>query len=153
MLVVFILLGGLLLAPPCAQAQPPARAEPSQQGQTASARALPSLEGQTGQHRFWDRKNLALFAGVGAVRALDYTSTRDFRSRGRSEILLSNYVVDNKPLFIGLEAAGVAASIGLSYLLHRTGHHKLERWLSLAHIGAGTTGTIRNYNLKSAPGY
>jgi hypothetical protein len=150
---VLILLGVLLLAPLCGQAQQPGPPAPSVKAQAAPEPAPASPEGETGRHRFWDAKNLALFAGVGAMRALDYASTRNFRSRGRSEILLSNYVVDNKPLFVGIEAAGTAASIGLSYLFHRTGHHKLERWLSAVHIGVGTAGTIRNYNLKSAPGY
>jgi hypothetical protein len=100
------------------------------------------------EHRFWDRTNLELFAGVAAVRALDYASTRHFRSRGANEILLSNSIVDNKPLFAGIEVAATAASIGVSYLFHRTGHHKLERWVSIVHIGAGAFGDARNYTLK-----
>ena len=81
---------------------------------------------------------------------LDYASTRHFRVRGVDEWLLSNSIVDNKPLFLGIEAAGTAASMGVSYLLHRTGHHKLERWVSIIHIGIGVGGSIRNYTL-SAP--
>ena len=99
-------------------------------------------------HRFWDSTNSALFAGVAGVRALDYASTTGFRSRGVDEVLLSNSVVDNHPLFAGIEAAGVAASIGVSYLFHRSGHHKLERWVSIVHIGAGVGGSIRNFGLK-----
>ena len=91
-----------------------------------------------------------LFAGVGAGRALDYASTRHFRDRGVNEWLLSNSVVDNKPLFTGIEAAGVAASIGASYLFHRTGHHKLERWVSIVHIGVAVGGSVRNYTMKAS---
>jgi hypothetical protein len=98
-------------------------------------------------HRFFDRTNLMLFAGVAAVRALDYTSTEHFRSLGDNEVLLSNSVVDNKPLFAGIEVAGTALSIGVSYWLHRTGHHKLERWVSIIHIGVGMVGDIHNYSL------
>ena len=98
-------------------------------------------------HRFFDRTNLTLFAGVAAVRALDYTSTRHLRSLGDNEVLLTNSVVDNKPLFAGIEVAGTALSIGLSYWLHRTGHHKLERWVSVVHIGVGAVGDIHNYSL------
>lgn len=100
-------------------------------------------------HRFWDRSNALLFAGVGAARGLDYASTRNMRARGRDEILLTNDIVDNKPLFAGIEAAGSLASIGVSYWFHRAGHHRLERWVSILHITAATTGAARNYSLKT----
>lgn len=102
------------------------------------------------RHAFWNRENGWLFAGVGAFRALDYTSTRNMRDRGRQEILLSNWVVDNRPLFIGIEAAGTGLSIGLSYLMHRTGHHKVEHLISIGHISVAAFGDARNYALKSA---
>jgi hypothetical protein len=100
-------------------------------------------------HRFWDRENDLLFAGVAGARVLDYSSTLNMRRRGRQEILLSNWVVDHHGLFAGVEASGVALSVGASYVLHRTGHHKLERWVSIVHIGVGTGGAIRNYSLKT----
>jgi hypothetical protein len=99
-------------------------------------------------HRFWDGANQGLFAGVGAARALDFASTRHFRNRGVDEWLLTNSVVDNKPLFAGAEAAGTAASILVAYAFHRTGHHRLERWLSIAHIVVGTGEAIRNFTLN-----
>ncbi|HKT10994.1 MAG TPA: hypothetical protein VJW77_04135 [Terriglobia bacterium] len=101
-------------------------------------------------HRFFDRTNLMLFAGVATVRALDYTSTQHFRSLGNNEVLLTNSIVDNKPLFAGIEVAGTALSIGAAYWLHRTGHHKLERWVSIVHIGVGTFGDAHNYSLGPA---
>ncbi|HVA01692.1 MAG TPA: hypothetical protein VMV34_08565, partial [Terriglobia bacterium] len=66
-----------------------------------------------GSHHFWDKTNLMLFAGVATVRALDYTSTQHFRRLGHNEVLLTNSVVDNKPLFAGIEVAGTALSVGL----------------------------------------
>lgn len=98
-------------------------------------------------HHFFDRTNLALFGGVAAARVLDYTSTQHFRRQGNTEVLLTNSIVDNRPLFAGIEAAGTAASIGVSYWLHRTGHHKLERWVSIVHIGVGAVGDAHNYSL------
>lgn len=88
-----------------------------------------------------------LFVGVAAARALDYTSTQHFRRLGDHEVLLSNSIVDNKPLFAGIEVAGTALSIGAAYWLHRTGHHKLERWVSIVHIGVGVVGDAHNYSL------
>ena len=71
---------------------------------------------------------------------LDYSSTRYLRDEGNNELLLTNSIVDNRPLFVGIELAGTAASIGVSYLFHRTGHHSLERWVSIVHIGVGAGG-------------
>jgi len=100
-------------------------------------------------HRFWDWENGLLFAGVTGARALDYSSTLNMRRRGRNEALLTNWVVDDHPLFAGVEATGVGLSIAASYLFHRTGHHELERWMSVVHIGVATGGAIRNYSLKT----
>jgi hypothetical protein len=101
-------------------------------------------------HSFWDKENDWLFAGVGASRTLDYFSTLNLRRRGRQEILITNDAVDNHAAFAVIEAAGTGVSIGASYLFHRYGHHKVERWTSIIHIGLTTGGAIRNYSLKTA---
>jgi hypothetical protein len=100
-------------------------------------------------HQFMDKTNIFLFSGIAAVRVLDYTSTRNMLARGREEILIPDDVVHNTPGFASLEAAGAATSIGISYLLHRTGHHKLERWMSAGHIAVTGFGAARNYALES----
>jgi len=100
-------------------------------------------------HAFWDRTNILLFSGVAVVRGMDYASTRNFQARGRQEILLPEDVVDNSAAFATIEAAGTLTSIGISYILHRTGHHTLERWMSIGHIGVTAFGDIRNYCLKT----
>jgi hypothetical protein len=100
-------------------------------------------------HRFWDRTNDWWFAGVGAARGLDYASTLNLRRRGVNEVFLTNSIVDNHPLFGGIEAAATGASIGVSYVFHRAGHHRLERWTSIVHFGVATVGAARNYALKT----
>jgi len=100
-------------------------------------------------HAFWDRTNILLFSGVAVVRGMDYASTRNFQARGRQEILLPEDVVNNSAAFASIEAAATATSIGISYILHRTGHHSLERWMSIGHIGVTAFGDIRNYCLKT----
>jgi hypothetical protein len=117
---------------------------------TARGPTQPKARSQTSMqaHKFWDHKNIGLFLGVGGARMLDYASTRHLRDQGNDEWLLTNAVVDNRPLFVGIELAGTAASIGVSYLFHRTGHHSLERWVSIVHIGVGVGGSIHNYALK-----
>lgn len=132
----------------CAQA-------PANEPQAPSAIVVPPVsenqtKKQTGEHRFWDKKNDYLFASVGAARTFDYFSTLNLRRRGDQEVLLTNDVVDNHAAFAAIEAAGTGASIGASYLFHRYGHHKLERWTSIVHFGLTTTGAVRNYCLKTA---
>ena len=92
---------------------------------------------------------MALFSGIAITRGMDYASTRNFEARGRQEILLPEDVVHNSAGFASLEAAGAMTSVGISYLLHRTGHHKLERWMSIGHINVTAFGDVRNYALVS----
>src|SRR6202521_6274179 len=106
--------------------QPAGSGTPAEQKKTAEAPKAANLPAP-GVHGFWDRENDWLFAGVGAGRVLDYTSTLKLRRRGIDEALLTNSIVDNHPLFVGIEVAATAASVGVSYLFHRTGHHRLER--------------------------
>ena len=132
----------------CAQA-------PATETPTLSLSVVPRAgEDQTQErihvHRFWDKKNDWLLAGVGAARTFDYFSTLNLRRRGDQEILVTNDLVDNHAAFAVVEAAGTGVSIGVSYLFHRYGHHKLERWASIVHFGLATTGAVRNYCLKTA---
>jgi hypothetical protein len=111
--------------------------------------ALPSRPAPPQRHSFWDRTNLALFSGIAVTRGMDYASTRNFQARGRQEILLPEDVVNNSAGFASLEAAATMTSVGVSYVLHRTGHHKLERWMSIGHINVTGFGDVRNYALES----
>jgi hypothetical protein len=115
-----------------------------------SAAPVPKKFVEGSPHRFWDKKNGWLFAGVAASRTLDYFSTLNMRRRGRQEVFLTNEVVDNHAGFAAIEAAATGVSIGAAYLFHRYGHHKLERWVSIVHIGAASTGAVRNYCLQTA---
>ena len=150
----------VLMSAPLLQAQQPveeqkpdapAPATRAQGGSQKQEKPAPSPSAGTAPpvHRFWDRENDWLFAGVGAGRALDYASTLNLRRRGVNEVFLTNSIVDNHPLFAGIEVAAAATSIGVSYLFHRTGHHRLERWTSIVHIGVATGGAIRNYALET----
>lgn len=127
------------------EAPPPPAEQPSRE-----AKIKPPASHKS-EHRFWDRKNAGLFAGVAGARTLDYASSRYFRGKQINERLLSNDLVDNRPLFAAVEAAGTLGSVGVAYLFHRTGHHKLERWVSIVHISVGVGGSVRNYLLQPDP--
>lgn len=130
------------------RAQAPATETPAPS--LAPVAAQNQTKARIAEHRFWDKKNDWLFAGVGAARTFDYFSTLNLRRRGDQEVLLTNEIVDNHAEFAAIEAAGTGVSIGASYLFHRYGHHKLERWTSLVHFGLTTSGAVRNYCLKTA---
>ena len=83
------------------------------------------------------------------MRALDFASTKNMLARGREEILLPDDVVKNDAGFAALEAAATGTSIGVSYIFHRTGHHSIERWVSIVHISVTGFGAARNYCLES----
>jgi len=122
------------------QSNPPSTPDPAKK---------PAAQEAPQTHHFWDKENNWLFAGVGASRTLDYFSTLNFRRRGDNEVLLTNDLVDNHAAFAAAEAGATGLSIGVSYLFHRYGHHKLERWVSIIHISAATVGAAHNYSLKT----
>lgn len=123
-------------------------APPNQSPASATAR-VPDAPSQIPPHAFWDRTNILLFSGVAVFRGLDYASTRNFLARGREEVLIPDDIVNNSAAFASLEAAGTLTSVGLSYWMHRANHHKIERWISIVHIGVTGFGVVRNYSLDS----
>lgn len=144
-----LFLGSARAQQPLPEAPATSRSAPSQPQPPVAAvnsgeQAPPTI------HAFWDRKNILLFSGIAVVRGLDYASTRNMQARGREEILIPDDVVNNSAGFASLEAAATLTSVGISYIFHRTGHHKLERWLSIGHIGVTAFGDVRNYCLKTA---
>jgi hypothetical protein len=136
-------------APRAVCAQEPAAAAGTPSADAAAPKVTIDQHLPQREHRFWDKKNAWLFAGVGASRTLDYFSTLNMRHRGRQEAFLTNDAVDNHAAFAAIEAAATGVSIGTSYLFHRYGHHKLERWTSIVHFGLATTGAVRNYCLET----
>ncbi len=81
------------------------------------------------EHHFWDTANKLLFASHGVLEALDFGITHHNLSDGGREMdsmakALCESGTAGQLVFFGGRMAGV---VGISYLLHRTGHHKLER--------------------------
>jgi hypothetical protein len=122
-------------------------------GRQAYAPPVPpsAAEPAASAHPFWDLQNDLLFAGVAVVRALDFESTLNKRSRGVNEGFLDDAIVDNHAEFAAIEVAGTAASIGVSYLFHHYDHHRMERIVSYAHIGAQIAAIGANYAARGCP--
>ena len=146
----------ILLVVPFAQAQESKESTGLADAPSAASAATPapvisspSTEQPAVTHRFWDRENVLLFSGVAVFRALDFASTKNFLARGRTEVLIPDDIVYNNAGFASLEAAATATSVGISYWFHRTGHHKMERWLSITHLSVTAFGDAHNYALKT----
>ncbi len=88
------------------------------------------------QHRFWDKPNLALFAGTAALSVADFSVTRANLQSGGTELNPVVRIFGKSSAGLAVNFAGETAGvIGLSYFWHKTGHHKLERLTSALDMG------------------
>lgn len=89
------------------------------------------------RHRFWDRENSLLFATSAAFSAADFVITRDNLRAGGQELNPVTRVFCGSTAGLAVNFAGETVGVvGLSYFFHKTGHHKLERAVSMLNIGA-----------------
>jgi hypothetical protein len=100
----------------------------------SSAFVAPSSE--NGVHRFWDRENYLLFAGVAATSSADFAVTRSNLQSGGQELNPVVRIFGRSTAGLAVNFAGETAGVmGVSYFLHRTGHHRLERLTSVVNMG------------------
>lgn len=97
-------------------------------------------------HRFWDSENRALFAIVGAFAAADFCATRANLAKGGQELNpVTRVLSGSTPGLAANFALETGSVVAISYMFHRTGHHKLERIASLVNIS--TSATAVGYDL------
>jgi hypothetical protein len=90
-------------------------------------------------HRFFDKWNVALFAGGAALNGADFAVTRANLRSGGKELNPMVRVFGRSTAGLAFNFGGeTAGTLGLSYLLHKSGHHKLERIVPLLNIGTST---------------
>jgi hypothetical protein len=88
-------------------------------------------------HRFWDRDNSLLFAASAAVSAADFVVTRENLRSGGQELNPVTRLFSGSTTGLAVNFAGETAGVvGLSYVFHKTGHHKLERAVSMLNISS-----------------
>jgi hypothetical protein len=88
-------------------------------------------------HPFWDRENRILFSLTAAAATADFFVTRaNLQSGGRELNPLTRPFAGSTPALATNFALETASVMGISYMFHKTGHHKLERLTSIANIGA-----------------
>jgi hypothetical protein len=113
--------------------------QPSFEAATPAIQPAPAPTMQPNEHRFWDKSNIALFAATASLSAADFTVTHQNLQSGGRELNPIVRVFDRNTATLALNFAGEnVAGIGLSYFFHRTGHHRLERAVSLFNIGMST---------------
>lgn len=104
----------------------------------SSTSSFVSARAESGeQHRFWDKGNTALFVVAASLNTADFAVTRANLQSGGQEL---NPVVR----IFGRSSAGLAVNfigetagvISISYFFHKTGHHKLERMVSMVNVGS-----------------
>jgi len=86
-------------------------------------------------HRFWDGKNRVLFSATAALSAADFGVTRMNLANGGRELNPIVRPLAGNPATLAMnfvvETCGVVA---VSYLFHRSGHHRLERLTPVTNI-------------------
>lgn len=85
------------------------------------------------EHHFYDRYAKIELAGAGSLAVADTVITCRFLARGQREM---NRQIQSCGGMVGFQFAIYGAGEGLSFLLHKTGHHKLER-LPRLYLGFG----------------
>jgi len=90
-----------------------------------------------GEHRFWDRENRILFSVAGGLAVADFCVTRANLANGGKELNpVTRVFSGSTPGLAGNFALETGGLISVNYLLHKTGHHKLERITSYVNIGS-----------------
>lgn len=89
------------------------------------------------EHKFWDAPNRALFLTTAALNGADFAVTRANLQSGGKELNPVVRIFGRSTPGLALNFAGeTVAVISMSYLFHRTGHHRLERVVSAVNISA-----------------
>jgi hypothetical protein len=111
------------------------RSGPAVPGASVAAATVPPEE--QGQHRFLDTESRFLFVAVAGLSAADFAVTRANLRAGGRELNPITRLFGSSTAGLAVNFAGeTAVIVGLSYYLHRTRHHQLERLTSMLNIGA-----------------
>lgn len=87
----------------------------------------------------------AMYASIAGYRAFDYLSTRRALAGGAHEVILPQWVVENRGTFIAFEGLATASEIGGSVWLIRHGYRRTARTMNAVSIGLGTQAVVNNY--------
>ena len=133
--VLLVLLG--LCGPAVAQQVSFALLQPGSIELNPIAKSEPAVLPEAPSHRFWDCENSLLFSTSAAFSAADFIATRNNLRNGGLEQNPVTRLFAGSTTGLAVNFAGETAGVvGLSYFFHKTGHHKLERMVSMLNIGS-----------------
>ena len=93
-------------------------------------------------HKFWDKQNKFLFIAAAAGNTADFAVTRANLQSGGRELNPMVRPFGRSSAGLALNFAGETVGvISLSYFFHKTGHHKMERAVSVVNI-ASSAGAV-----------
>jgi hypothetical protein len=99
-------------------------------GYSASAQQLTLPDAAS--HKFFDRQNVAAFATLSGLVAVDAVTTQRLINSGvgryETNPLWRPMVKQGWQGEMAASALGYSAALGVAYTFHKTGHHKTERW-------------------------
>lgn len=91
-------------------------------------------------HRFWDRENRVLFAATSIAATGDFFVTHaNLSSGGRELDPVARLFTGSTPALACNFALQTTAVVVVSYLFHKTGHHRLERMTSVLSVTASSS--------------
>lgn len=98
------------------------------------------------EHRFWDKRNIVLFTAAAALNGADFAATRANLQSGGQELNPVVRIFGRSTAGLAVNFFGETASmVAISYFLHKTDHHRLERMASMVNIG--TSSAAASYSL------
>ncbi len=145
------LLVSVMLAGYCASAQQTSLPDAPSQNFVSTPKVVSFTNPES--HRFFDRQNKIAFGALAGLIAVDAITTQ--RLIGSGQAHEANPVW--RPLVhkgwqgeMAASALGFGAALGMSYTLHKTGHHKLERWTNWLVVGVEAGNDAHNLSLDAS---
>lgn len=143
--VSVILVGSLFSIPASAQKSPSQFTLASYKIEAAEpiASSETYLPEAPSQHRFWDNKNRFLFSTVAMFSGADFAVTHANLANGGRELNpMVRPFAGSTPALAANFAGQTAGVVAVSYLLHKSGHHKLERMAPVANIASSAFAVV-----------
>lgn len=101
-------------------------------------------------HKFFDTKNIVLTVVETTALTVDGISTqrslKTVPGSYEADPIAKPFVDRGWPGQIAGGALFISADVALRYLLHRKGHHRLERWVPLILTTDGIVGSVDNFH-------
>lgn len=100
---------------------------------------------------FWTKENKSLLVLSSAARAGDIITTKNLIGRGGHEVLLPQFVVKNRGIFIAESVGEQAAVFGLAYVFHRKRWHRAEKAILWVNFSSTAACIVNNSLRKGRP--